>query len=1344
MSANLDQLDTSEPTSLISTTARHQDRRSRSSDARDKAKLSSFDVLRYQSDQISSIGPSARGSIPTPPYSETTSSASGSVGRSRKDSSDAFPSDRHTSSHKSGLSQRLELPAAHHNTTSALSRSPSAASSSTNTGSDTVGGRSPIQPQDGRFRREYHTHPPQIATASDLTATLSSTPTTSTSRLTSSRQEQSMEASPAKPDETSSAGARASCSLPSHATPSTSSPSGRRARRSEMHERQVSQIRSESRLGFDHDDHDDAAEEEHRATGQQHPFPRASQHKYSPRKSTTLSVSSSRYDDTELNNEGQSPTRKGSQDLDSETPMTPSSARSSRYTGGDELPSGSMRRLVRTTGRFLGRHSLDARTSPSNTISTRSPMPAEFRLPDKEIRRAYRAAHQRRPSADDSDGSDGREEGLLKSRASELDRDSKEIRGPISTHRDSIDEIKQEGAKDAPSGSRPQQSRRRYASDAAAEQGTAPLDYQGRLGTQGSRISVDVSGAQRYLSRGSQHSTPSSANRRLPRSSEIGSPSEEARARKISSTSSSRSQKSSSSASELHRAASRVSMRRQYGSDLFSADPLPSPAAANARPHSPSVRTEHSSSLTNSSDRSRQYNDRLRRVDDEALDNLRSQIEDLRVGRSASEHDRRQQPLPSLRAQAQLGSTRSSLDLKSPVLGSTRPQSVMGLQRSPNDAFRAQHLHQYPSTDPQRSRFDRSLPAPDPNNSSDAANRIHELVSLRGGGPSRRGSVPQRSATSLGTAPENLVASPIVNARERMAPNSDEPAPIRNLAIRLSQYEALYSRTPSGDSNAAAAAGTHTARTVELMGAIVRGTSTMWSELSSMHPIATEGHLTGRPGDAFTDAFGQLDEGLAFVNKLVLEQARAIQDLLFLLDRTEKERQAQFNQALVEMGHSPRPFSRIGTGAGAGAGAGLTPGDAFHAGGGESGNSAERNAHLLRRATSSVRAGSSLQTDSPSPFVRSTRGAGSAERSGTLTASQIRSMTSLGHASNHARSASELSPSSSAAQRRLDRVALQLPREGSQDSPLSSRRSVIGRPFPSSEASTASTNSASATNARPPPAFTPRRPRLSNPSVSNATASFQPSVASAASSVVASSPENSLQNGFSGTEQMESEGSTVNGEQGSLITETDEFGRVIARGAVNSLPRAETVRLSSRQRTRESATIRGGPRIVDTLATQLDTLKPNGLTDEELAVEETAHVVRPASTHRRHTINFHNTASPSSYTAEEDVNRSPPKLSQYDLTKTNPPPRPPRNISRPSEESIHSPARRVQREGARDEPSTPTAASGALSGGDVGTPRASYRPEEAEAGMGLGASSVVRSLGRTAARRVSRVLGSGQ
>ncbi|SPO21712.1 uncharacterized protein UTRI_01195_B [Ustilago trichophora] len=1174
---------------------------------------------------------------------------------------------------------------------------------------------------------------------SNSAAPHTSTPPGSLSRHTSDRRDQSIGEPSAQPPDASPSAHRASSSL------STNSPIERRKRRSEMHEREVSQIRSESRLGFGNDDDDEPSNQQQETADQRHPFPRTSQHKYSPRKSTTLSVTSSHYHETEAPEDDQhSPRRQANlHDLDTNSPSTPISSKSSRYTGGDEMPSGSMRRLVRTTGRTSGRHSLDDRTSPRLASASRSPMPAEFRLPDKEIRRAYRAAHQRNPSdPDDSEGSEGRDELDPAYKSSEVGR-APTVRSPVSTRRDSLDEIQEEGAKHQPTNSPTQHRRRRYASDAAADESAPRLDYDGRLGTQGSRISVDASSAQRHLSRNSQHSTPSSSARRTTRSSEIGSPSEEARARKISSTSSSRSQKSSSSASELHRTASRVSMRKQYGSDLFSAAPLPSAPNAHPRSHSPSIRTEHSSSLTNSSDRSRPFYRQQRRIDDAALDSLRNQIEDLHVGRSGGELDRRHLPPVAMRNQALLGSTRSSLDLKSPTLGSARPQSVMGLQRTPNDAVR---VHQHPFTDPQRSRADRSWSTPDPGNSSDAAQRIHELVSLRGGIQQRQ-SAPLRSATAMDTASENIVASPILDSRERTAANGDEPAPIRNLAIRLSQYEALYTKAPSSDASTSAAVGPHTSRTVELMGAIVHGTSTMWAELSSMHPIATEGHLMGRKGDAFTEAFGQLDEGLAFVNKLVLEQARAIQDLLFLLDRTEKERQAQFNQALVEMGHSPRPFSRIGS-----ATATSTPGDTKFANGPEGSGSAERNAHLLRRATSSVRAGSSLQTDSPSPFVRSSRGVGSAERGGTLTASQIRSMTSLGHASNHARSASELSPSSSAAQRRLDRAALQLPREGSQDSPLSSRRSVVGRPFPTSDAtqtaaSVSNTSATGAATARPAPAFTPRRPRLSNPSVSNATASFQPSTVSAASSAVASSPEDSLHNGTSGGEQMESEGSTIGGEHAGVTGEMDEFGRVMAE----PLQGADTVRLSSRsqrrsERSREAATIRGGPRVIDTLASQLDTLRSTNGEPDEPPVSDAPYTSTGHSAQRRHTINFHTTAtSPSASLADDDANRSPPKLSQYGLTKSsNPPPRPPRHIQRPSEENISSPGRRTQ-QGRREEPSTPTSSVVA----DMGTPRQAdvrsgyVHDEQPEPNTGLGASSVVRSLGRTAARRMSRVLGSG-
>ncbi|SJX61246.1 uncharacterized protein SRS1_10241 [Sporisorium reilianum f. sp. reilianum] len=1287
-------------------------------DATPLAKPSPFDAIRFQlnTHSTSAADRKAHG-LPTPPYSETTSTASGSgsVGRARVDSSETAPSDRLT----------VTRPLVTDHTASLSPRSASVASSSHNSGSDTVGATSPQPLHQSKFRTSRRE-------SSEATRTMTGE-STAVVRPASRLMAEASDSPPALPP---------SSSFSSHA----SSPGERRKRRSEMHEREVSQIRSESRLGFGAaDDDEDAATNEREAVAQQHAFPRTSQHKYSPRKSTALSVASSHYD----NNDDTEPA------LDLTSPPTPSSARASRFNGGNDTASGSMRRLVRTAGPASGRNSLDDRTSPRVSSASRSPMPSEFRMPDKEARRAYRAAHQRTPSdPDDSDRSASREELISNPTTSELG-DNTALRSPVSTRRESLDKIQEEGAAHKPTNPRsPQHRRRRYASDAAAEAApdeTAPsrLPYDGRLGTQASRISVDSTSAQRYLARGSLQSTPSSSTRRTPQSSsEIGSPSEEARARKISSTSSSRSQKSSNSASELHRAASRVSMRRQHGSDLFSAEPVPQPPSAGARPYSPSVRTERSSSLTNSSDRSHPQISQPRRVNDAAMDHLRNHIHDLPVGRAAAEHDRRHVHPMSLRTQAQLGSTRSSLNLDSPTLGSMRAQSVMGL-RTPNDSLRSVQMHQYPSTDPQRSRYDRSWPSADPNASSDAVNRIHELVGLRGGtaGTNPRQTAPPRSATAMGTAAESFASGPAFNQHERPPPNAEEPAPIRNLAVRLAQYEALYTKTPATDAASAAASGPHTARTVELMGAIVRGTSTMWAEVASMQPIATEGHLMGRPGDAFTDAFGQLDDGLAFVNKLVLEQARAMQDLLFLLDRTEKERQAHFNQALIEMGHSPRPFSRIGTGTGSSAT--LTPGQGKLANGVEASGSGERNTQLLRRATSSVRSGSSMNTESPSPFTRLSRGTGSAERGGTLTASQLRSMTSLGYTSNHARSASELSPSSSAAQRRFDRIAAGPPREGSQDSPLSSRRSVVGQVFPASDAHSSEANAAGAAATQPPPAFTPRRPRLSNPSVSNATASFQPSTVSDASSVVTSSPENSLHNGHSGAEQFDSEGSTIGREHGSVAGETDEFGRVIGAHD-DSLPGGDTVRLSSRsqrrrsERPQDTATLRGGTRVVDTLASQLDTLRSvEGQPSEAEPMSGEPRADTRRLTHRRYTTNFETSAPPSVVPDDaQDDTRSPTKLSQYGLTKSNnPPPRPPRHIQRPSEESISSPGRKTQQ--ARDEPSTPTSAQVA----DVSTPRQSDRASggvnDDSGGAGLGASSMVRSLGRTAARRVSRVLGSG-
>ncbi|PWZ03162.1 hypothetical protein BCV70DRAFT_197400 [Testicularia cyperi] len=1168
--------------------------------------------------------------IPTPPYSETTSSAGGSVGRARKDSDDP-------TEHRNASTTIRACPAS----SLQSARPPSAASSTTGTGSDTVGGRSPLEPQSaGRLARKYALTQPSAS--SDAMAAFD-WPLTSSLRQGAPSQARMN-------DNASSILSRASSrnSSPINLTPQSKdkSPGSDRQRRSEMHTRDMDQIRSESRLGNgpDDDEHDENDKQEgdkdlgrftttirSRGSGSRS----HSNHKYSPRKSTYLShatriakdtegVDSDRHaapsvngssagtskhvhqdisndlSDTHARSARETPVASGK--LDSNSVASPrlspaASPETSRYASGvGDGSTGSMRRQSRSTGQSAGRRSLDAFGTATAKINTthRSPLPAEFRVPGKEARMAYRAA--RAGDSSDSDTSTGDRKDsrpfvgmVVRSATSpQLDRHSLAERGISSrksslTHQEELGKIHEEANALVPSVSSPPR-RRRYASDAAAEgplHGTGSaadslptMNSSERPATHGSRTSIDVSSVQRYLNRGSAHSTPSSDGvQRAERRSATDSAMLVERTRKIS-TSSSRSQKSSNSASDLHRTASRVSMRRAYGRDPFSADDdLASHShtiASGPRATSP-VATERSST-TGSSERTRLLpsgrstnRNRPRYTDDGGLTDLRSRIEQLHIGGNMGD------------VRHSLVGARSSIDTKSPVIGSGRAQSVLDGEyvgevgnRTPRDFARLSA--RFPATDPQRSRIDRVWAAPTPDHSADAAQRIHNLVSMRDAR-----AFPLRSSTSIGMTSEKFSPADPISSAAAASPRTSfdgqggangnvEPAPIRNMSIRLSQFQNLYSKVPSVEPGSVTGPGPQSARVVELMGAIANGTASMWSELSVMHPVAAEGHLMGLGVHAATAAFGQLDEGFAFLNKLVLEQARAIQDLLFLLDRMEKERQQQYNQALNELGHSPRPFPRVSSVAA-----------------GTPSASAEREYGVnsaLRRSASSVRSerpalelppsvranlGVSV-TSAGSPFSRgSAAGTRSVERAGTLNSSQLRSMTSLGHntSPSHSRSASELSPSSAAASRRAQRIyqqqqqpsppafvesvfgddgssAPKIPPRSARERRLASTASAASAsltPTPTSSATTTQ-NLASASTLRGKSAdthlysetdesaiadaagrtsaagaaasasgFAPRRPRLSNPSVSNATALYQPSVAS---SVVSSSPEPSI------------------------------------------------------------------------------------------------------------------------------------------------------------------------------------------------------------------------------------------
>ena len=548
--------------------------------------------------------------LPTPPHSETTSSVGGSSGRSRKDSE------------KSAHEEQLMLP-----TQPSVARSPSASSS--RTGSDTIGGRSPVGRQGGfespaesstRASTFGRRHGASAGVALAAAAAAFDTP-------------ERASASPSLPRRVQRAGSslalrsdrgEADFSTSSNSRRSADDQSGRqtpnaeRQRRSALHEMDVSRIRSESRLGRN----DEEDEEEGNAT-----ITGSTQHKYSPRKSSAFARSHYSAQD-EIIEEPADGAATGAR----QSPATSfrSLSRASANPRGDEAfdrksaqtgtpqahrDYGVARRTVGSNMNpeevrsASARRRNNASTNSSKTINSsplsesipldanqtlpkqgpsRSLLPLEFRLPDRETRKAWRAA-QARDQSDSaaSDASEGDEEypPCVQSKSNDStttqqETDRSVVRFPASS------------SNRQPSAERERSSYRRprYASDAQAEE-VPPMDYDGRLGSQNSRISVDTSSANRYLTKGPLQGTPLTG-RRKSLASDLGSPSEEARARKIS-TSSSRSQKSSGGASDLHRNASRASMRRVHGRDVFDDEGLP--PLPSSRSESPSLRSDLSS-----------------------------------------------------------------------------------------------------------------------------------------------------------------------------------------------------------------------------------------------------------------------------------------------------------------------------------------------------------------------------------------------------------------------------------------------------------------------------------------------------------------------------------------------------------------------------------------------------------------------------------------------------------------------------------------------------------------------------------------------------------------------------
>jgi hypothetical protein len=370
--------------------------------------------------------------------------------------------------------------------------------------------------------------------------------------------------------------------------------SAERVRRSARHEQEITQIRSESRAGRWGDESD---EEGSRASnGQLASRP-------SPGRRGTLTAQSrggaesSTATDTS-GTEGAGPaagrrrSRKKSSAASSSNSRNAGAARHARQQSSTSqaeewvrsdsrrstLDYGPARRIIsprlgseasteRFSGRFASQWSDEVVSSPtegerqpnfaaSATLSRisprRAPLPLEFREQPSTARQASLQNRFRSSS--------------ITSASEEQDTSTESIAAGRSSHDLSFETSSGLGSRRVPSSFA---GRRRHASDANE---LPNGNYDGRAGNQSSRLSVDSSSASRHLAR-TRHSASAAGAPRSPREEmpELPplSPSEIIRQRKVSSSSA----RSSGSASELLRTASRASSRLVHGRDVFDEAP---------------------------------------------------------------------------------------------------------------------------------------------------------------------------------------------------------------------------------------------------------------------------------------------------------------------------------------------------------------------------------------------------------------------------------------------------------------------------------------------------------------------------------------------------------------------------------------------------------------------------------------------------------------------------------------------------------------------------------------------------------------------------------------------------
>ncbi|CEH15035.1 hypothetical protein CBOM_02838 [Ceraceosorus bombacis] len=679
-----------------------------------------------------------------------------------------------------------------------------------------------------------------------------------------------------------------------------------RLRRSEMRERELEQMRSESRLGRRTDENVENEEDDvsgsdvdrlsqtvrphdvHASPGRAGETSRRAAARKDGESSTATDTSGTEGAGSSVNGRGQRRRKKSS----SASASSKGASRSNRQSNEPhERPATSTGHTVRTSVDLEGsRHYMSPRLG---SVSSGDGLPrSQHAFPPSSTaarRSAGRAALPSEFRADNTSSFSRRSSMSSRFRSNSLAsvEDTGEPEADTSDERRIMDgsQLRHPSSADASGVSR--SSRRRYMSDASSDIPTG--DYSGRAGTQSSRLSVDSSSASRHLGRGWPASaqadiemgrTDNSAQtqgRDLPDQS--FSPSEMARQRKIS-TSSSVSQRSSGGASDLLRSVSRASVLRAQGTDVFDASGMPPLPHKNRSPIS-------------------YERDRALRVREE-------QFRQLGFGAAGSlDRTSPEQSRPLSRTSSR---------------ASARPSSRSGYMSRELEGFsRAAY------TEPRRraANHERAATFAEPGQMQEAPFR-HASLDM-GNRPARtpnlnsNGTIGRTRDVQSAILPttDRFFSGDVSSSRS--ASNTWRSPSGSSHEQNLSSAYSMFERYFSGSSSTSAAPIARYPESMSLVLSLRHVTDTaacINAELEVLRDAALQAHIDAERGGGSTalmsaaQSFSLLEQGLIQLRAKSDEQVRSLTDSLVYFARTERERDA-VRKLASENGSVGRPGSRI-------------------------------------------------------------------------------------------------------------------------------------------------------------------------------------------------------------------------------------------------------------------------------------------------------------------------------------------------------------------------------------------------------------------------------------------------